>query len=109
MTDPLSATSAALADPTRPAILARLTVGPATVNEPAEPFQMSLPNVSRLLKVLAKAGMVSKTRAAQFRPCTLNLALLMVADRWLATCRAFFETRLDALEAHLAVMKADKT
>lgn len=104
MSDPLSVTFAALADPTRRAILARLSQGQATVTELAEPFTMSLPTVSRHLKVLEKAGLVVKSRAAQWRPCRLETAPLRGVDDWLATYRAFFEDRFDLLERHLRTL-----
>ena len=102
MADALSATFAALADPTRRSILARLTRGEATVNELAEPFDMSLPAVSRHLKVLERAGLVSKGRSAQWRPCRLEVGQLQAADVWMEPYRAFFENRFDRLEAQLA-------
>ena len=108
MTDALSATFAALADPTRRSILARLVQGEATVTELAEPFEMSLPSVSRHLKVLEKAGLVSKSRSAQWRPCRLEVAQLRVADDWMAPYRQFFDTRFDRLEDQLKTMVADK-
>lgn len=107
MTDTLSATFSALADPTRRAILARLAGGEATVNELAEPFSMSLPSVSRHLKVLEKAGLVSKGRSAQWRPCRLEVEQLRAADEWMAPYRQFFEIRLDRLEEHLKTMVTD--
>lgn len=104
MPDPLSTTFAALADPTRRAILARLAQGPATVSELAEPFTMTLPTVSRHLTVLEKAGLVVKTRDAQWRPCRLETAPLRGVDDWLATYREFFEGRFDLLERHLRTL-----
>lgn len=101
-TDQLSLTFAALADPTRRAILSRLTEGGATVNELAAPHAMSLPSVSRHLKVLERAGLVVKGRSAQWRPCRLNAAPLAEADAWMAPYRAFFEERLTRLEQQLA-------
>ena len=108
MTDALSATFAALADPTRRAILARLTHGAATVNELAEPFSMTLPSVSRHLKVLEAAGLVVKERSAQFRPCRLEVAPLEAADDWMGQYRAFFGDRFDRLDAQLQTMMAAK-
>ncbi len=105
--DPLSLTFAALADPTRRAMLARLTQGEATVNELAAPFAMSLPAVSRHLKVLERAGLVSKGRSAQWRPCRLEAEQLRIADEWLAPYRAFFESRFDRLEEQLKTMNVD--
>lgn len=100
--DPLSATFAALADPTRRAILRRLSEGEATVNELAAPFAMSLPSVSRHLKVLERAGLVVKGRSAQWRPCRLNAAPLAEADAWMEPYRAYFEAREARLEQQLA-------
>jgi DNA-binding transcriptional ArsR family regulator len=102
--DPLTATFAALADPTRRAMLARLTRGPATVNELAEPFALTLPTVSRHLKVLEQAGLISKQRSAQSRPCTLEIAPLAEADAWMAQYREFFATRFDRLDTQLKAM-----
>jgi DNA-binding transcriptional ArsR family regulator len=99
--DPLSITFAALADPTRRAILSRLTVGEATVNELAAPHAMSLPSVSRHLRVLERAGLVVKSRNAQWRPCRLDAAPLAEADAWMAPYRAFFEERLPRLAKQL--------
>jgi DNA-binding transcriptional ArsR family regulator len=100
--DDLSTTFAALADPTRRAILARLTEGDATVGELAAPHAMSLPSVSRHLKVLERAGLVVKGRSAQWRPCHLDVAPLVRADAWMAPYRAFFEERFARLEQQLA-------
>jgi DNA-binding transcriptional ArsR family regulator len=101
-TDRLSMTFAALADPTRRAILGRLTEGEATVNELAAPHAMSLPSVSRHLKVLERAGLVVKGRSAQWRPCRLDSAPLAEADAWMAPYREFFEKRIARLEQQLA-------
>ncbi len=101
-TDQLSITFAALADPTRRAILSRLTAGDATVNELAAPHAMSLPSVSRHLKVLERAGLIVKSRSAQWRRCSLDAAPLAEADAWMAPYRAFFEERLTRLEQQLA-------
>jgi DNA-binding transcriptional ArsR family regulator len=100
--DPLSITFAALADPTRRAILRRLAEGEATVNELAAPHAMSLPSVSRHLKVLERAGLIVKGRSAQWRPCRLDARPLAEADAWMAPYRAFFEERLARLEQQLA-------
>lgn len=108
MTDLLSTTFAALADPTRRAILARLTHGPAMINELAEPFAMALPSVSRHVKVLEGAGLVSKTREAQFRSCRLETLPLEAADSWLAEYRQFFSERFDRLEEQLKTMMAER-
>jgi DNA-binding transcriptional ArsR family regulator len=100
--DSLSATFAALADPTRRAMLRRLIQGEATVNELAAPFAMSLPSVSRHLKVLERAGLVVKSRSAQWRPCRLNTTPLAEADVWMEPYRAFFGERLARLEQQVA-------
>jgi DNA-binding transcriptional ArsR family regulator len=100
-TDALSTTFAALADPTRRAILERLAEGEATVNELAAPHAMSLPSVSRHLKVLERAGLVVKGRSAQWRPCRLETAPLAAADEWMAPYREFFEARMARLERQL--------
>ncbi len=100
-TDPLSATFAALADPTRRAMLARLAGGEASVNELAAPFAMSLPAVSRHLKVLEKAGLITKGRAAQWRPCRIDGAQLKEAMDWIGQYKQFWEERLDRLDAYL--------
>src|SRR6476619_1502750 len=102
MTDQLSATFAALADPTRRQILARLTEGEATVNELAAPHSMSLPSISRHLKVLENAGLISKGRNAQWRPCRLNTDQLKQVDEWMEPYRRFFDVRLDRLQEQLA-------
>jgi DNA-binding transcriptional ArsR family regulator len=101
-TDPLSKTFAALADPTRRAILSRLIEGDATVNELAAPHAMSLPSISRHLKVLERAGLVVKSRSAQWRPCHLDAAPLVEADAWMSPYRTFFEGRFARLERQLA-------
>jgi DNA-binding transcriptional ArsR family regulator len=99
--DPLSATFAALADPTRRAILARLTRGEASVNELAEPFEMSLPAVSKHLKVLERAGLIARGREAQWRPSRLQAAPLKDAAEWLEQYRRFWEESLDRLDDYL--------
>jgi DNA-binding transcriptional ArsR family regulator len=99
--DQLSQTFAALADPTRRAILARLCSGEATVSELAEPFDMSLPAVSKHLKVLERAGLVARSREAQWRPCRLDAAPLKDAAGWLERYRQFWEQSLDRLESYL--------
>lgn len=100
--DALSRTLSALADPTRRAILARLCQGPATVNEVAAPFPMSLPSISRHLKVLEGAGLISRGREAQWRPCTLEPAPLQQVDGWLGKYRRFWEGSFDRMELYLA-------
>ncbi|MEH6691348.1 MAG: metalloregulator ArsR/SmtB family transcription factor [Pseudorhizobium pelagicum] len=104
--DELSTTLSALADPTRRAILARLAHGEATVNELAAPFDMSLPAVSKHLKVLERAKLVSRSRNAQWRPCRLEAAPLEQVDDWLGAYRALWEKRLDRLEEYLATLDA---
>ena len=99
--DQLSATFAALADPTRRAILARLARGEVTVTELAEPFDMSLPAVTKHLKVLEKAGLISRGRQAQWRPCKLEAQPLRDATDWIAQYRQFWEGTLDRLEIYL--------
>jgi DNA-binding transcriptional ArsR family regulator len=103
--DALSVTFAALADPTRRSMLAQLARGEATVGELAAPHAMSLPAVSRHLKVLEAAGLVVKGREAQWRPCRLDVAPLRDVDAWMATYREFFEVRFDALAAHLKTLQ----
>ena len=100
-TDPLSTIFAALADPTRRAILERLAEGEATVNELAEPFDISLPAISRHLKVLEQAGLISRSRTAQWRPCRLEPAPLEDAAGWIAKYRDIWEGRFDRLDAYL--------
>ncbi|MFL6121732.1 ArsR/SmtB family transcription factor [Actinophytocola sp.] len=99
--DQLSTTFAALADPTRRAILARLARGEASVTELAEPFAMSLPAVSKHLKVLENAGLITRGRTAQWRPCRLEAAPLRQATDWLAEYRRFWEDGFDRLDQHL--------
>ena|SRR5471032_2120905 len=100
-TDSLSITFAALADPTRRAILARLATGEATVNQLAEPFDITLQAVSKHLKVLERAGLISRGRDAQFRPCNLESAPLDSAIGWIEQHRHVWQERLDQLEHHL--------
>jgi DNA-binding transcriptional ArsR family regulator len=103
MQDPLSQTFAALADPTRRAILARLSKGETNVSDLARPFlkDMSLPAVTKHLKVLEKAGLVTKTREAQWRPCKLNADALKTAVDWMEQYRVFWEESFDRLDAYL--------
>jgi DNA-binding transcriptional ArsR family regulator len=102
MPDPLSITLSALADPTRRAILARLAQGEATVNEIAEPFAISLPAISRHLKVLEGAGLISRGRDAQWRPCKLEAEPLKRVDHWLEHYRRFWSGSFDKMDAYLA-------
>jgi DNA-binding transcriptional ArsR family regulator len=97
----LNATFAALADPTRRAILAHLSAGDATVTELAEPFEMSLPAVSKHLKVLERAGLITRGRDAQWRPCRLNAEPLGEATEWLERYRTHWEASFDRLADHL--------
>jgi DNA-binding transcriptional ArsR family regulator len=110
MLDNLSQTFSALADPTRRALLARLTKGDANVSELAKPFlkDMSLPAVTKHLKVLEKAGLVSKSRDAQFRPCKLNAEALRDASQWMEEYRLFWEESFDRLEAYLKTVTKKK-
>jgi DNA-binding transcriptional ArsR family regulator len=94
----------ALADPTRRAILARLADGPATVNEIAEPFDMTLPAVSKHLKVLERARLISRGREAQWRPCKLEAEPLREATEWMDRYRQFWESSFDKLDAHLKTL-----
>lgn len=108
--DPLSQTLSALADPTRRAILARLSQGAATVSELAEPFDISLPAISRHLKVLESAGLISRGREAQWRPCQLNAEPLKQLDGWLGKYRKFWEGSFDRMDSYLKQIqqKAEK-
>jgi DNA-binding transcriptional ArsR family regulator len=108
MTDSLSTTFAALADPTRRAILARLALGEVSVNEIAAPFEMSLPAVSRHLKVLEHAGLITRSRDAQWRPCKLRADQLKSATDWLEGYRRFWEESFDRLDGYLAKLKAER-
>ena len=101
MPDPLSTTLSALADPTRRAILARLTEGEATVNELAKPFEISLPAVSRHLKVLERAGLISRSREAQWRPCKLETQSLRAVDDWLSFYRCFWDESFERMAAYI--------
>jgi DNA-binding transcriptional ArsR family regulator len=107
--DPLSATLAALADPTRRAILARLAQGEASVTALAEPFDMSLAAVSKHLKVLEAAGLISRGREAQWRPCRLEAAPLRDAAAYLDGYRRFWDRSLDALAQHLERVKKERS
>ena len=110
MTHQLSATFAALADPTRRAILAQLANGEATVNELAEPFEISLQAISRHLKVLERAGLISRGRDAQWRPCRLESAPLSEATDWIERQRAIWNDRLDQLNTVLnEIQKTEKS
>src|SRR5471032_2471178 len=105
--DQLSSVFSALADPTRRAILARLIEGHASVNELAEPFDISLPAVSKHLKVLERAGLISRGREAQWRPCKLEPEPLKEVDAWIGGYRRMWEARFDRLDAYLKTLKPD--
>ena len=102
----LDATFAALADPTRRAILARLARGETTVQELAEPFAMSLPAISKHLKVLERAGLIARSREAQWRPCRIEPRALKDVDDWLDHYRRFFDESFDRLDAYLQKLQA---
>src|SRR5215467_307282 len=104
--DQLNATFAALADPTRRAILARLASGDATVGELAEPFHMTMPAISKHLKVLERAGLIARGREAQWRPCRLDASPLKEVADWVEHYRGFWEQRLDRLDHYLRELKA---
>lgn len=104
--DPLSSTFAALADPTRRAILTRLSTGRRSVSELAAPFDMSLPAVSKHLKVLERAGLIERGREAQWRPCTLQATPLREASDWIGQYRRFWEESLDRMEDYLRELQA---
>ena len=99
--DAIDATFAALADPTRRAILARLARGEATVNELARPFDLSQPAISKHLKVLERAGLISRSREGQTRPCRLETAAFKQVDQWVASYRTLWEDSFDRLSQHL--------
>src|SRR5271170_495784 len=107
MSDHLSTTFAALADPTRRAILARLALGETSVNELAEPFAISLPAISKHLKVLERAGLISRGRDAQWRPCRLDPAPLKDAAQWLEQYRRFWEESFDRLADLLGELQSE--
>lgn len=99
--DPLTRTFAALADPTRRGILDQLTTGPKTVTELAEPFDMTMPAISKHLKVLEGADLIERSRRAQYRPCTLHPQPLKEIDEWMNEYRRFFEGSFDRLDEYL--------
>jgi len=105
-TDPLSTTFAALADPTRRAILERLARGDATVGELAEPFDMTLPAISKHLAVLERAGLIAKSRNGQHRLCRITATPLQNADTWLNEYRRHWEANLDSLDAYLTRLQS---
>ena len=107
--DLLSNKFAALADPTRRAILARLALGQTSVTELAEPFNMSLPAISKHLKVLERAGLIMRGREAQWRPCRIELNALKGVDTWLEDYRRLWEERFDRLDVYLQELQAKET
>jgi DNA-binding transcriptional ArsR family regulator len=107
--DALSATFSALADPTRRAILARLASGEVSVTKLAEPFEMSMPAVSKHLKVLERAGLIARGREAQWRPCRLEAGPLKDVSDWLEHYRGFWEESFDRLDVYLAELKDKAT
>jgi DNA-binding transcriptional ArsR family regulator len=107
--DPLSATFAALADPTRRAILERLASGETSVTELAEPFRMTMPAVSKHLKVLERAGLIARGREAQKRPCRLEATPLKDVAKWVENYRRFWEESFDRLDAYLVELKVAET
>lgn len=106
MPDPLTATFSALADPTRRAILARLAAGEATVMQLAEPFALKQPSITKHLKVLEHAGLISRRRAAQTRPCKLETAPLQDLSRWIEAYKHLWEDSFDRLDAYLRELQA---
>lgn len=106
--DRLNATFAALADPTRRAILVKLADGEAGVTEIAENFELSLPAISKHLKALERAGLISRSRAAQWRPCRLESAPLKEASEWVEQYRRFWEARFDRLDDYLRQLQAEE-
>lgn len=108
-TEHLNATFAALADPTRRAILARLASGETSVSELAEPFEMSMPAISKHLKVLQRAGLIERGREAQWRPCRLAAAPLKDASDWLDRYRRFWEESFDRLEQYLRELQKNES
>ena len=104
-TDQLSVTFAALADPTRRAILARLAEGEATVNQLAEPFELTLPAISKHIKVLERAGLVRRGQRAQYRPCALDAARLQEVSTWAEQYRPVWEARFDRMDDYLAQLR----
>jgi DNA-binding transcriptional ArsR family regulator len=108
MPDSISSTFSALADPTRRAILARLALGETNVTELAEPFEMSLPAVSKHLRVLERAGLIARGREAQWRPCKLKPEPLKQAAGWLEEYRQFWEQSFDRLDAYLQKLQSEQ-
>ena len=107
--DPLSLTFAALADPTRRAMLARLAHGPASVTELGEPFGLSQPTISNHLKVLQRAGLITRSRDGQLRPAMINAAPLAELDHWLGDYRRFWELKLERLDHYVTALQAQES
>lgn len=105
MSDPLSATFAALSDPTRRAILARLALGETSVKELAEPFSITAPSITKHLKVLERAGLITRSRNAQWRPCRLEAAPLVEVSDWVESYRRFWEHRMNRLDDYLSTLE----
>jgi DNA-binding transcriptional ArsR family regulator len=108
MPDPLSTTFAALSDPTRRAILARLALGETSVKELAEPFSISAPSITKHLKVLERAGLITRSRDAQWRPCRLEAAPLQVVSEWVEDYRRFWEQKFASLDNYLSDLQKEK-
>jgi DNA-binding transcriptional ArsR family regulator len=108
-TDPLSTTFAALADPTRRALLARLAQGETSVTELAKPFKMSLPGISKHLKVLERSGLIARSRDAQWRPCRLEARRLKEVADWVAHYRRFWEQSFERLDQYLTELQTEET
>lgn len=108
MADTLSLTFMALADPTRRSILARLAAGAASVTELAAPFKISLPGITKHLKVLERAGLIRRSRQAQWRPCALEAKPLQDANEWIEHYRQFWEQSFDRLDAYLQELQAEE-
>jgi DNA-binding transcriptional ArsR family regulator len=106
--DELNATFAALADPTRRAMLTRLSAGEATVNQLAEPFALTQQAISKHIKVLERAGLISRSRSAQSRPCRIEPAQFEIVADWIGRHRKLWQERYDRLDAHLAALQADR-
>ena len=106
MPDHLTSTFSALSDPTRRAILARLALGETSVKELSEPFSISAPSITKHLKVLERAGLITRGRSAQWRPCRLEAARLREVSDWVENYRRFWENRMNHLDAYLAKLEA---
>src|ERR1700737_1543070 len=109
MSDPLSTTFAALSDPTRRAILARLALGETSVKQPAEPFSISAPSLTKHLKVLERAGLITRSRDAQWRPCRLEASPLREVSDWVENYRRFWERSMNRLDDYLSKLHTKET